>query len=52
MGVNHGIEAVEVGKGRKNRSPKGNKWSAIPVALICMIVNWGDGKQGGAFKGN
>ena len=22
-----------------NRSPKGNMWSAIPVALLCMIVN-------------
>ena len=21
------------------RSPKGNMWSAIPVALLCMIVN-------------
>ena len=20
--------------------PKGNMWSAIPVALLCMIVNW------------
>ena len=23
-----------------NRSPKGNMWSAIPVALLCMIANW------------
>ena len=22
-----------------NRSPKGNMWSAIPVALLCMVVN-------------
>ena len=25
--------------GMCNRSPKGNMWSAIPVALLCMIVN-------------
>ena len=24
---------------RCNRSPKGNMWSAIPVALLCMVVN-------------
>ena len=29
----------------KNRSPKGNMWSAIPVALLCMIVNCSEGKQ-------
>ena len=29
-----------------NRSPKGNISSAIPVALLCMIVNWSDRKQG------
>ena len=22
-----------------NRSPKGNMWSAIPVALLCVVVN-------------
>ena len=26
-----------------NQSPKGNMWSAIPVALLCMIVNVGNG---------
>ena len=31
-----------------NRSPKGNVWSAIPVALLCMIVNLSEGKQGSA----
>ena len=25
---------------RRNRSPKGNMWSVIPVALLCMIVIW------------
>ena len=29
-----------------NQSPKGNMWSAIPVALLCMIVNVGNGEQG------
>ena len=24
---------------RENQSPKGNMWSAIPVALLCMIEN-------------
>ena len=31
---------------KKNRSPKGNMWSAIPVALLCMIVYWNERKQG------
>ena len=26
-----------------NQSPKGNMWSAIPVALLCMLVIIGDG---------
>ena len=26
-----------------NQSPKGNVWSAIPVALLCMLVIVGDG---------
>ena len=26
-----------------NRSPKGNRWSAIPVALLSMFVTVGDG---------
>ena len=24
---------------KRNRSPKGNMWSAKPVALLCMIVS-------------
>ena len=36
----------------KNRSPKGNMWSAIPVALLCMIVNWNERKQGSGPKGD
>ena len=36
----------------KNRSPKGNMWSAILVALLCMIVNWSEGKQGSGSEGD
>ena len=35
-----------------NRSPKGNMWSVIPVALLCMFVNVGDGKQGSGPEGD
>ena len=35
-----------------NRSPKGNMWSAIPVALLCLIVNWSEGKQGSGPEGD
>ena len=31
---------------KRNRSPKGNMWSAIPVALLYVIVNWSERKQG------
>ena len=30
-----------------NRSPKGNTWSAIPVALLCMVVNRNERKGSG-----
>ena len=30
-----------------NRSPKGNMWLAIPVALLCMVVNWNEGQGSG-----
>ena len=36
----------------KNRSPKGNMWSGIPVALLCMIVNWSERKQGSGPEGD
>ena len=26
----------------QNRLPRGNMWSLIPVALLCMIVNWSE----------
>ena len=35
-----------------NRSPKGNMWLAIPVALLCMIVNWSERKQGSGPEGD
>ena len=38
-------------KKQKNRSPKGNMWSAIPVALLCMIVNLSDMKWSRRSKG-
>ena len=35
-----------------NRSPKGNIWSAIPVALLCMIVNLSEGRQDSGPEGD
>ena len=35
-----------------NQSPKGNMWSAIPVALLCMIVYLSEGKQGSGPEGD
>ena len=35
-----------------HQSPKGNMWSAIPVALLCMLVTEGDGKQGSGPEGD
>ena len=35
-----------------NRSPKGDMWSAIPVALLCILVIVGDGQQGSGPKGD
>ena len=37
--------------GISNKSPKGNMWSAIPVALLCMVVNWNGGSSAAAPKG-
>ena len=37
--------------GARNRSPKGIMWSAIPDALLCMIVNWIERKQGSPWRG-
>ena len=35
-----------------NRLLKGKMWSAIPIALLCMILNWSEGKQGSGPKGS
>ena len=37
---------------RPDRSPKGNMWSAIPVALLCMVVSRSERKQGSGPKGD
>ena len=37
---------------RSDRSPKGIMWSAIPVALLCMVVNWNERKQGSSPEGD
>ena len=34
----------------RNRSPKGNTRSAIPDALLCMIVNKSEREQGSGPK--
>ena len=36
---------------RNNWSPKGNMWSAIPVALLFMVVNQNGGSRAAAPKG-
>ena len=36
----------------ENQSPNGNMWSAIPDALLCMIVHWRERKQGSGPKGD
>ena len=41
-----------VARKRNNRSPKGNMWSAIPVALLCMVVNRNERKQGSGPEGD
>ena len=39
-------------RNKENRSPKGNMWSAIPVALLWVIVNLSEGKQGSGPEGD
>ena len=51
LGLGAGIQALELGF-RLNRSPKGNMWSAIPIVLLCMIVNWSERKQGSGPQGD
>ena len=49
-----GSEGLILGGGTEigNRSPKGNMWSVIPVALLCMILNWSKRKQGSGPEGD
>ena len=42
----------EVERISRNRSPKGHMWSAIRVALLCMIVYLSEGKQGSGPEGD
>ena len=35
-----------------NQSPKCNMWSEIPVALLCMIKNSSERKQGSGPEGD
>ena len=39
-------------KHSNNRSPKGNMWSAMTVALLFMIVNLCEGEQGSGPEGD
>ena len=43
---------TEMKEGKENRSPKGNMWSAIPVALLCMVVNGSERKQDSGPEGD
>ena len=45
---------VDCGAGNttNNRSPKGNMWPVIPVALLCMIVKLSERKQGSGPEGD
>ena len=52
MGISRKISEEEGEEEEENRSPKGNRWSAIPVALLCMIVNLSEGKQGSGPEGD
>ena len=49
-----GSEGLILGGGTEtgNRSPKGHMWSAIPIALLCMNMNWSERKQGSGPKGH
>ena len=47
------LYAQKAQKRRKsNSSPKGNMWSAIPVALLCMIMSRSERKQGSGPEGD
>ena len=46
------MAAIADWKKSRNRSPKGNMWSVIPVALLCIIVNLSEGRQGSGPEGD
>ena len=46
------VQPQQEKKKQKNRSPKGNMWSMIPVALLCMVVNRNERKQGSGPEGD
>ena len=46
-----GLKLMWIKKAENNRSPKGNMWSATPVALLCMVVNQNK-RQGSGPKGD
>ena len=50
--VSRGTKKKRKKKEKENRSTKGNMWSAIPVALLCMIANWNERKQGSGHEGD
>ena len=56
MGCKAGIWASKLdlglNYGKENQSPKGNMWSAIPVALLCMVVSRSERKQGSGPEGD
>ena len=53
QGPLHGYPSrLQVGRGSGNKSPKSNMCSAIPVALLCMMVNWSERRQGSGSKGD
>ena len=37
---------------KRNKALEGNMWSAIPIALLCMVVNWNERKQGSGPEGD
>ena len=50
--LDHLGRSSEVKKYKINQLPKGNMWSAIPVALLCTIVNRSERKQGSGPGGD
>ena len=49
--TSYGVASLRL-KSKKNQSPKDNMWTAIPVALLCMIMKWSERKQGSGPEGD